>query len=129
MRETNKRQSIKFLLPFLSLFLLSSPAKAALPDPATWVLHAIGGYFVAKFIDENEVSKENEVTGIATASVIGIAKEIHDLNFSVPDAFSWSIGAWLYYRGKENHWCWDNSEFAQMYWYMEIENSCLKTRK
>ncbi len=87
----------------LVLALLSTQAQAVIPDPVTWFLHGVGGYVIARVLDKH--TQATEAQGIGVASVVGVAKELTDLNFSVPDMLGWSVGAWVYYRTKDMVLC------------------------
>ena len=78
-----------------------SPSAHAMPDPVTWLLHGVGGYIVARVIDRTPVES------VAVASAIGAAKEISDLNFSVPDFLAWGVGALFYHYTKDMVRCED----------------------
>jgi hypothetical protein len=88
-----------------------------LPDPVTWVAHAVAGFGVAWFIDTHTDWKP--IAGVGAATGIGILKEISDVNFNVPDALSWGAGAALYYYQKDMVRCPDVvSELHQEDWYV-----------
>lgn len=103
----------------MAMAACTSPAYAwgniGLPNPVTVVLHAVGGYAIAAIADRAGHGDK----GVALATVVGIAKEVSDINFNVPDALGWSAGAWLYKLGKDHpEWCWRDPNAAD-YWYVE----------
>ena len=104
----------------LILALFSTPAYSAIPDPVTWVLHGVGGYVVARVLDKH--AQATEVQGIGAATIIGIAKELHDLNFSVPDMLGWSVGAWVYYRTKDMVLCPSGEVWYYTYYADRLED-------
>ena len=108
-----------------ALLLSSTQANAwgnlGLPDPVTWVIHGVGGYAIAAILDSYEAK---ESTGMGVATLVGVVKEVSDTNFSVADAISWTVGAKLYYLGKEKGWKWQyDSDYQQQYWYLPLNET------
>lgn len=77
-----------------------------LPQALTLVLHFVGGYLIADVTDRMGHSE----AGLPVSAAVGVAKEISDLNFNVPDAIMWPLGAAYYRIGKEKGWKWEDME-------------------
>ena len=112
---------IRFILTIILLFT-SLSAKAVVPDPVTWLFHAVGGYAIAYVMDKHMSTSDG--TGIVTATVVGAVKEVSDLNFSVPDFLSWGAGALFYHRTKNMVRCPDRDDI--IVYYEDTLEECVK---
>lgn len=81
------------------------------PQVLSLVLHGVGGYLMAMVADE----LGHPEAGVPVAAVVGVAKEMTDLNFNVPDAIFWPLGAGLYELQKGKGWCWKD----ERPWYFD----------
>jgi len=106
---------VKTLLAAL-LLSFSINAHAVLPQALTLILHGVGGYMIAMAADK----LGHQEAGVPVSAIVGVAKEFSDLNFNVPDAIMWPLGAGLYNLAKKHpEWQWDSSEYYEIYWYMD----------
>ena len=104
----------------IAMLLALLPLSAhAMPDPVTWILHGVGGYVVARVLDKH--TSATPAQGIGIATIAGAAKELHDLNFSVPDFIWWSVWAWIYHRTKNMVVCPSGEVWYQTYYADRIE--------
>lgn len=90
----------------------AATAMPVLPQPVTYIIHGVIGYAVAAFLDKHQP----QVNGVAAATAVGLAKEIHDVRsygvFSWVDFFATSAGGMLYHYTKDMVRCPDTSGLA-----------------
>ncbi len=91
-----------------------------IPQAVTIILHIVGGYLLADATDR----LGHESAGVPLATVVGVLKESSDLNFNVPDAIAWPVGAYLYKVGKDNKWCWKMPHMVEEYPHIYTDTQC-----